>query len=99
MISFMSEYPATRGFLLSRSCGACRDLAVKFSPLERAAKFSRRNTCHASEYLGEMARARVTDIQRDLDETARRLADQLLGAGDSFAGDELMRGHAGRLLE
>ena len=46
-----------------------------------------------------MARTRVAHLERDLDQAARRFADELLRTGDSFAGNETQRRHAGRLLE
>src|SRR5688572_32991811 len=46
-----------------------------------------------------MARAGVAHFESDLDETARCFSDQLLGAGNSLAGHELQRSHAGGLLE
>ena len=57
-----------------------------------------------------MARTGVADFERDLDQAALRLkarpflrsrygTDELLGAGDALAGEELQRSHAGRLFE
>jgi hypothetical protein len=46
-----------------------------------------------------MARARVAHVERDLDQAARRFADELLCTGDAFPRNETQRRHAGRLLE
>ena len=46
-----------------------------------------------------MARARVPDFEPNLDNAARRFADELLGAANTLPDDKLQRGHARRLFE
>ena len=67
--------------------------------LELAAELRRRYTNHTPEHLSEMARARVAHVKRDLNQAARRFADELLRMGDAFARNETQRRHASRLLE
>ena len=76
-------------------------LAVKCSLFERQAIEARAKSTNltVSEYLREMAWAGVANFEPDIDETARSFADQLLGAGDAFAGDELQRSQARGFLE
>ena len=69
------------------------------SLLQRAPKLRRRDANYASKDLREVARVLVADVEADLDQAAPGFADELLGARDPFARDELQRGHAGGLLE
>ena len=54
---------------------------------------------HASQDLREMARAGVSDIERDLGQAARRFAHELRRARDSLARHKLQGRHSSRLLE
>ena len=57
--------------------------------LKRIPKARRRDAHDAAEDLCEMAWAGVADFEPDIDEVARSFSDQLLGARDALAGDEL----------
>src|SRR5206468_8928770 len=89
-----------RAPMLSRSCGACCVPAENQRTwLERVAELTWRDANHASKYLSEMARARIADIQRDLNQAARGFPDELLCVRDPFARHELQWRHTGGLLE
>jgi NAD(P)-dependent dehydrogenase (short-subunit alcohol dehydrogenase family) len=77
--------------------GSDRPLLRPFS--EGAAKLVRRHAGDLAEYFCEMAGACVADFEPNLDEAARGFADELLGADDPLARDELQRRHPGCLLE
>ena len=49
--------------------------------------------------MREMARAGIAHFKTNFEEIARSFADQLLGAGNTFAGDKLEGSHARGLLE
>src|SRR5688500_3199855 len=85
-----SSDPAPTALILRRS-----EIAV----LQCVAKLCRRHSDDAPENFAEVARVLVANVEADLDQAAFGFADELLGAGDPFAGDELQRRHAGGLLE
>ena len=69
------------------------------SLLQRAPKLRRRDANYASKDLREVARVFIAHFEADLDQAARGLTDELLGARDPFARDELERGHPACLFE
>src|SRR5271165_3295507 len=60
---------------------------------------TRRHANHTPEDLSKMARARVSDFESNLDDAARRFADELLGASDPLSPNELQRRHPRCLFE
>jgi hypothetical protein len=82
-----------------RKCNleTAREQNPKISLLELTAVLRRRHTDDTPEHLSEMARARIAHIERNLNQAARRFADELLRTGDTFARDETQRRHPGRL--
>src|SRR5271165_3474866 len=99
-----TRYPKQKGLgkkhrWESASLKPAREQNPKICLLELTAELRRRHTDDTPEHLSEMARARVAYVERDLDQAARRFADELLRTGDAFARNETQRRHAGRLLE
>src|SRR5260370_19045506 len=84
--------------MLRRLSGSCGKKG-KAIFLQGVAELGRRHPDHPSEHLSKMARVRVADFQRDLNEAARGFADELLRVQHARAGHELMRRHARGLLE
>src|SRR5271165_2551882 len=67
--------------------------------LQRATELRWRHADDTPEDLGKMARARVADFERDLDETPGGFADEFLSANDTLSLDELQWRHSRDLLE
>ena len=98
-IEHVFHFPSQCLMIRNLSLAILRPLSQSCGKLKGATESRWRDANDTAEDLGEVTGTCVADFETDLDEAARSFADQLLGAGNPLAGDELQGGHAHGLLE